>query len=147
MQSITSPLISEHEGTINRTGGDGDKSRLLLYSPEKKALTLKSLNTRYVKLIRKMAVMGVSLLLAIVSLFSLMCWCAEASGFNQGPREADNLIPAMQGAAAIRYLKERKLYDSLTVALNMARPAWRLLSCYSALSQRAEADRERRSAR
>jgi hypothetical protein len=84
-------------------------------------MTLKSLNTRYLKLIRKMTVIGVGLLLATVSLLSLTRWCAGATGFNRRPAEADNSIPALQGAAAITYLKEHKLYDSLRAALNAAR--------------------------
>jgi hypothetical protein len=86
-------------------------------------MTLKSLNTRYVKVrvIRKMAVMGPGLLLATVSLLSVTHWCAGAKGFNRRPAEADNSIPALQGAAAITYLKERKLYNSLRTALNAAR--------------------------
>ena len=84
-------------------------------------MTLKSLNTRYLKLIRKMAVMGVGLLLATVSLLSPTRWCAEATGFNRRPAEVDNSIPALQGAAAITYLKEHKVYDSLRAALNAAR--------------------------
>ena len=84
-------------------------------------MTLKVLNTQYTKLIRKMTVMGVFLLLGAVSLLSLTCWSAEATGFDWRPPEADNSIPALQGAAAITYLKERKLYDSLKAALNTAR--------------------------
>ena len=78
-------------------------------------MTLRSLNTRYVKLIRKTAAMGVGLLV-IVSLLGLTRWCAEASAFNRRPAEADNSIPALNGAAA--YVKEHKLDDSLTAALN-----------------------------
>jgi len=84
-------------------------------------MNLKSLNTRYVKLIRKMAVMGVGLMLAAVSLLSLTRGSAGATGFNRSPAEADNSIPASQGATAITYLKERKLYDSLRTALKAAR--------------------------
>lgn len=116
MQSIKSPLIPEHEDTINPLGGDGAQSRLLPYSQGEKAMTLKSLNTRYVKLIRKMAVMGIGLLVATGILLSPMHWCAEASGFNRHPVESDNSIPALQGAAAITYLKEHKLYESLKTA-------------------------------
>ena len=82
-------------------------------------MTLKSLNTRYVKLIRKLAVMGV-LLMATVSLLSPR-WSAGATGFNRRDVEADNSIPSLQGAAAITYLKEHKLYDSLREALHAAR--------------------------
>ncbi len=84
-------------------------------------MTLKTLNPQYAKRTRKMTVMGVGLLLGAVSLISLTCWSAEATGFNRRPTEADNSIPALQGAAAITYLKERKLYDSLSAALNTAR--------------------------
>jgi hypothetical protein len=84
-------------------------------------MTLKALNTQYAKLIRKMTVMGVGLLLGAVSLLSLTWWCAEATGFNRRPAEADNSIPALQGAAAITHLKGHKLYDSLRAALNAAR--------------------------
>jgi uncharacterized Fe-S cluster protein YjdI len=81
-------------------------------------MTLKSLNTRYLKLIRNMAIMGVSLLLATGSLTQ---WSAEATGFNRHPAETDNSIPALQGAAAITYFKEHKLYDPLRTAMNAAR--------------------------
>jgi glutamate synthase domain-containing protein 3 len=84
-------------------------------------MTLKSLNTRYVKLIRKMAVTGAGLLLAAAGLLSLTRWGAGATGFNLRPAEAGDLTPALQGVAAITHLKERKLYDSLRVALNAAR--------------------------
>ena len=84
-------------------------------------MTLIVLNTQYTKLIRKMTVMGVGLLLGAVSLLSLTCWSAEATGFNWRPPEADNSIPALQGAAAITYLKEHKVYDSLREALHAAR--------------------------
>ena len=60
------------------------------------------------------------ILLVIVSLLGLTRWCAEASGFNRRPAETDNSIPALKGAAAITYLKEHKLADSLTAALNVA---------------------------
>ena len=83
-------------------------------------MTLKSFNTRYVKPIRKIVLLGASLLLAAVSLLGLTRWCAEATGFNRRPVEADNSIPALQGAAAITYLKEYKLYDSLRAALKAA---------------------------
>src|SRR5215207_4617174 len=84
-------------------------------------MTLKSFNTRYMKLIRKMTVMGIGLLLAAVSLLSLTRLCAGSTGFNRRPAEADNSIPELQGAAAITYLKEHKLYDSLRATLNAAR--------------------------
>lgn len=80
-------------------------------------MTLKSLNTRYVKLIRKMTLMGLALLLIIVSLFSSTRWSAGATGFNRRPAEMDSSIPALQGAEAITYLKEHRLYDSLRAAL------------------------------
>ena len=83
-------------------------------------MTLKSLNTRNVKLIRKMAAIGVGLLV-IVSLLGMTHWSAEATGFNRRPAEADNSIPSLQGTAPITYLKEHKLNDSLTAALNAAR--------------------------
>jgi len=84
-------------------------------------MTPKSLNTRYVKLIRKITVMGgVGLLLPTISLFSMTCWSAEATGFNRHLAETDNSIPALQGTAAITYLKEHKLDDSLKAALNAA---------------------------
>ena len=120
MQSIKSPFLSEHEGTQSTAQEvTAIKTAFCLNSQEKKAMTFKSLNTRYVKLIRKTAVMGVGLLV-IVSLLALTRWCAEASGFNRRPAEADNSIPALKGAAAITYLKEHKLDDSLTAALNAA---------------------------
>jgi len=53
-----------------------------------------------------------------LSLLGPTRWCAEASGH---PVEADNSIPALQGAAAITYLKEHKLYDSLREVLHAAR--------------------------
>ena len=84
-------------------------------------MTLKSLNTRYVKLIRKMAVMGIALLLVTVSLLSPTHWSAGATRFDQRPAENDNSIPPLQGAAAITYLKEHKLYDSLSAALKTTR--------------------------
>ena len=84
-------------------------------------MTLKSLNTRYVKPIRKMAVMGIGLLLVTVSLHSPTRWSAGATEFNRRPAEADNSIPALQGAAAMTCLKEHKLYESLKAALNAAR--------------------------
>jgi uncharacterized Fe-S cluster protein YjdI len=83
-------------------------------------MTLKSLNTRNVKLIRKMAAIGIGLLV-IVSLLSTTRSSAEATGFNRHPAETDKPIPALQRAAAITYLKEHKLDDSLTAALNAAR--------------------------
>ena len=83
-------------------------------------MTLKSLNTRYLKLIRKMAA-AVVLVLVTVSPLGLRRWSAEATGFIRHPDAADNSIPALQGAAAITYLKERKLYDSLRTALNAVR--------------------------
>lgn len=52
---------------------------------------------------------------------SLTRWGAGAAGFNRRPAPADNSTPALQGAAAITHLKERKLYDSLSAALNAAR--------------------------
>ena len=81
MQPVKSPFISKHEGTTNRTGSDGDQSRLLPLLTGEKAMTLKSLNTRYLKLIRKMAVMGVGALV-IVSLLGLTRWSTEASGLR-----------------------------------------------------------------
>jgi FG-GAP repeat len=68
-----------------------------------------------------MAVMGVGLLLAAAGLLSLTRWGAGAAGFNLHPAEADDALPALQGAEAINHLKERKLYDSLRAALNAAR--------------------------
>ena len=79
-------------------------------------MTLKSLNTRYVKLIRNIVLFGASLLPAF-SLLSPTRWCAEAAGFNRRPVEAPTSIPALQGAGAITYLNERKLHDSLRAAL------------------------------
>ena len=58
-------------------------------------MTLKSLHTRYLKLIRNVAIMGVTLLLATGSLTQ---WSAQAT-----------------------YLKEHKLYDPLGAAINAAR--------------------------
>jgi len=69
----------------------------------------KTLNLQYAKLIRKMTAMGVGLLLGAVSLLSLTCWSAEATGITRRPTQADNSIPALQGAAAITYLQEQKL--------------------------------------
>ena len=59
MQSIKS--ISEHEGTQSPTGGDGDQKAPSSLLTRRKAVTLKSLNTRYLKLIRKRTVMGIGL--------------------------------------------------------------------------------------
>ena len=84
-------------------------------------MTLKSSNHRPVKLSRKMTVVGVSLLLVAVSLLGLTRWGAGAAGINRRPAQADNSTPALQGAAAIAHLKERKLYDSLRDALSAAR--------------------------
>ena len=78
-------------------------------------MTLKSLNTRYLKLIRKMAA-AVVLLLATVSLLSLTRWSAEATEFILRPAEADNSIPSLQRVAAVTYLKEHELYESLRTA-------------------------------
>lgn len=83
-------------------------------------MTLTSLNTRYVKLITKMAVMSAGLLLIVVSLLSPTYLGVEASGFKRHPAEAENSIPPLQGAAAITDLKKRKLYESLRAALNGA---------------------------
>jgi FG-GAP repeat protein len=83
-------------------------------------MTLKSLNTRYLKLSRKMTA-AVVLLLITVSPLSMTRWSAKATGLNLRPAEADNSIPALQGTAAITYLKEHKLYDSLRAAVNVAR--------------------------
>lgn len=55
-------------------------------------MTLKSLNTHCVKLIRKVAVMGAGLLLAVASLLSPTYWGADASGFNLRSAEADNSL-------------------------------------------------------
>ncbi len=83
-------------------------------------MTLKSLNVRYAKLIRKMVVL-VGLVLATVSLLTPTHWSARATGFDRRPAEADNEIVSLQGVAAITYLKEHKLYDSLRTALNAER--------------------------
>jgi len=72
-------------------------------------MTLKSLHTQYVKPIRKMTVM-LTLLLAVVSLLSLTRWPAEATGFNRRLAEADNSIPALQGAPL--FIEEQKLTAS-----------------------------------
>jgi hypothetical protein len=120
MQSIKSQLIPNTKAPINRTGADALKPSSSL-THRRKAMTLKSLNTRYVKLIRKMTVMGLGLLLAAGSLLSPTHWCAGATGFNRHTAEADNSIPALQGVAAITYLKEHQLYDSLRTALTAAR--------------------------
>lgn len=82
-------------------------------------MDLESLNFRYVKLIRKMAA-AVVLLLVTISPLSITRWSAEATGFDPRSAEADNSIPSLQGTAAITYLKQRKLYDSLKGALNAA---------------------------
>jgi FG-GAP repeat len=84
-------------------------------------MTLKSLHTQYVKPIRKMPMM-LTLLLAVVSLLSLTRWPAEATGFNHRLAEADNSIPALQGAARARrsdhsvgaplFIEEQKLTAS-----------------------------------
>jgi glutamate synthase domain-containing protein 3 len=81
-------------------------------------MTSKSLNTRYLKSIRKMTMIGAGLLLATVSLAH---WSARATALDRRPAEADNSIPSLQGAAAITYLKEHKFYDSLSAALHAAR--------------------------
>ena len=81
-------------------------------------MTLKSLNTQYLKLLRKLAVMGVGLVVATVGLTGSP---AQATGFNRRHAEVDYWIPSLQGVAAITYLKEHKLYDSLTAALHAAR--------------------------
>jgi len=120
MPSIKSPSISEHENTINPQEATADQDRFFLLTGEK-AMTLKSWNTRYMKLIRKSVLFVASLLLAAFSLLGPTRWCAEARGFNGRPVEADNSIPALQGPAAITYLKEHKLYDSLRDALHAAR--------------------------
>lgn len=83
-------------------------------------MTLKSFKTPYVKPIRKIVLFSASLLLAAVSLLGPTRWCAEATGFNRRPVETENSMPALQGAAAITYLKEYKLYDSLRAALKVA---------------------------
>lgn len=83
-------------------------------------MTLKSLNMRSAKLIRKMAVMA-GLVLVTISLFTPTRWSVEATGFNPRPAEADNAIPSLQGVTSIAYLKEHKLYDSLRTALNAER--------------------------
>lgn len=84
-------------------------------------MTFKSSNTRYLKLIRKMVVIGVGLLLVTVSLLSPTRWSVGATEFNRRHVEPDNSIPSLQGAAAITYLKEHKLYDPLRAAMNAAR--------------------------
>src|SRR5262245_15934192 len=84
-------------------------------------MTLKSLNTRNVKLMRKMAVLCVGLLLAAVSLPGLTRCGAEATGINRRPAEAEDSTVVLQGAAAITHLKERQLYDSLRATLKEAR--------------------------
>jgi hypothetical protein len=84
-------------------------------------MNFRLLNTSQVKLIRKMAVAGVSLLLVAVSLPGLTRWRAWATEFDQRLARADNSAPSLQGEAAIAHLKERKLYDSLRAALNAAR--------------------------
>jgi hypothetical protein len=105
-------LSPSQEATLNQ-------GRFFLLKGEK-AMTLKSFNTRHVKPIRKIFLFGASLLLAAVSLLGPTRWCAEATGFNRRPVEADNSIPALQGAAGITYLKEHNLYDSLRAASKAA---------------------------
>jgi len=75
-------------------------------------MTLKSLNKR------SLTVIGAGLLL---SLLTLTCWSAEATGFDRHSAQTDNSIPTLKSAAAIRYLKEHKLSDSLRTTLNAAR--------------------------
>jgi hypothetical protein len=84
-------------------------------------MTLKSSNNRHLKLIRKMTVVGVSLLLVAAGLLGLTRWGAGAAGFNRRTAQAADSTPALQGAAAITQLKERGLYDSLRAALSAAR--------------------------
>ena len=55
-------------------------------------MTLKSLNTRWVKLIRNVTVIGAGFLLAIASLLSPTYWGADAAGFNRRSAEADNSL-------------------------------------------------------
>src|SRR5947199_156911 len=74
-------------------------------------MTLKSLNTRYLKLIRKMAA-AVVLLLATVSLLSLTRWSAEATEFILRPAEADNSIPSLQPVAAVSSTNVDGAYDA-----------------------------------
>ena len=74
-------------------------------------MTLKSLNTRYL-LIRKMTVIGISLLLTAGSLLSPTRWCAEATGFNRRLVAAQNSIAALPGVAATPVLNEQKLTAS-----------------------------------
>jgi hypothetical protein len=81
-------------------------------------MTLKSLNHRYTKLIRKMAVAGGGLLLFAVCLLGLTNGRVGAAGFNRRPARAADSTPALQGAAAIANLKERGLYESLRAAGN-----------------------------
>ena len=84
-------------------------------------MTLKLLNTGYLKLIRKILLFGAILLLAAVSLLSPTGWCAEIVGYNRHLAEADNSTPTSHDAAAIAYLEEHKRYDSLRAALNATR--------------------------
>ena len=72
-------------------------------------------NTRYLKLIRKIAV-ALVLVLVTMSMLSMKRWSAEATGFNRRYAGTDNSIPSLQRAAAITYLKAHKLYESLRVA-------------------------------
>ena len=89
-------------------------------------MILKSLSTPYLKL-------GLGWLLVTVSLLSPTPWSAGATGFNRF-HEADKSIPSLQGAAAITYLKEHKLYDSLRAALHAARTQQGDLSVLAPLS-------------
>ena len=59
---------------------------------------------------------AVVLLLITVSPLSMTDWSAEAKGFNVRPAEANHSIPSLQRVAAITYLKEHKLYESLRSA-------------------------------
>jgi len=75
-------------------------------------MTLKSLNTRYAKLIRKMTVMSIGLL-AAVSLLGLTGLCAGATGFNRHTAEADKSIPALQDSiVASLFVNEQQLTAS-----------------------------------
>ena len=73
-------------------------------------MTLNSLKTRYVKLIRKMALIGAGLLLVALTLPGPMRWGGEASAFNRHPIEAGNSIPELQSAVA--FVNEQKLTAS-----------------------------------
>ena len=79
-------------------------------------MTIKSLNRRDTKLIRKMAAACGGLLLLAVCLSGLTNGRAGAAGFDHRPAQDADSTRALQGEAAIARLKERGLYESLRAA-------------------------------